>query len=139
MGFFRDLKKLNDQGKRLRDKHPVSEQIADASAKLTSATAMMQQMVDAQNNAGRVLSHGVDATAFITGVRQQPGLFNHSPIVELDLLVTIPNGVSVPVSRTEVVSLLHLARASVGSKLAVRVDPTDPKAIWINWAAPAPS
>lgn len=136
MGIFRDLKRLNDQGKRIREEHPIRDQIADASAKLGAATAMMQQMAASREAAHRVLTHGVDATAMITGARQQPTLFDHNPLVELDLLVTMPNGVPIPVTRTEVVTLLHLTKAQVGSKLAVRVDPTDPGAIWIDWAAP---
>ena len=97
----------------------------------------MEQLSASQAAAPRVLAHGVDAVAVITGVRQQTTILNHSPLVELDLLVTMPSGVPVPVTRSEVVSLIHLSRAQVGTRLSVRVDPTDPSAIWINWAGSA--
>jgi hypothetical protein len=45
--------------------------------------------------------------------------------------------VPVPVRRTEVVQLLHLSRVQVGQRLAVRVDPTDPATLWINWSVAA--
>lgn len=135
MGLFRDLKKLSEQGKQLRDQYPVQHQVSDASAKLAEATSMMEQLNEAHSRAARVLANGVDAVAVITGVRQRGAMLNHQPLIDIDLVVTMPNGVPVPVSRSEAVALIHLARAEVGNRLPVRVDPSDPTALWINWAS----
>jgi uncharacterized membrane protein len=138
MGFIKDLHTLTKQGKALREQYPVQVLLAQAATQMDAASAMMRQATQQQAGGERLLSHGVDAVAVVTGARQSNALLNHAPMVELDLLVTMPNGVPVPVTRTEVVALLHLPRAQVGQRLAVRVDALDPTTLWINWSAPAP-
>jgi hypothetical protein len=139
MGFFKDLRKLSQQGNALREQYPVQQQLANASAQMSAASAMLQQATQQQAGGQRLLSEGFDTVAVVTGARQSNALMNHSPMIELDLLVTMPSGMPVPVQRTEVVQMLHLARAQIGQRLAVRVDPVDPNTLWINWSAPAPA
>jgi hypothetical protein len=137
MGFFKDIRKLSQQGNALREQYPVQQQLADASAQMHAVSAMLQQATQQQDGGQRLLTDGFDTVAVVTCAFQTGALVNHNPMVELDLLVTMPSGVPVPVRRTEVVQLLHLSRVQVGQRLAVRVDPTDPATLWINWSAPA--
>lgn len=138
MGFLKDLRTLSRQGRALSDQFPVQEQLAAASAQLAAVSAMLGLSTRLQQDGERLLTVGVDAVALVTGARQTSALIDHHPIIELDLLVTMPTGAQVPVRRTEVVQMLHLARAQVGSRLWVRVDPADASTLWIDWAAPTP-
>jgi hypothetical protein len=137
MGFFQDLRTLSKQGRALSEQYPVQQRLAYASAQLSAATSMLEQSTKQQAAGQRLLTDGVDAVAVVTAARQTNALMNHNPMVEIDLLVTMPSGAHIPVRRTEVVPLLHLARVQVGSRLLVRVDPADANALWINWSAPA--
>lgn len=137
MGFFTDLRKLSKQGREIREQYPVQHQLANASAQMQAVSAMLQQTTQQQSGGQRLLADGVDAVAVVTGARQTNALMNHNPLIELDLLVTMPSGVPVPVRRNEIVPLLHLARAQVGQQVRVRVLPDDASTIWINWSAPA--
>lgn len=137
MGFFKDIRKLSKQGAAIREQYPVQQQLANASAQMQAVSAMLQQTTQQQSGGQRLLADGVDAVATVTGARQTNALMNHNPLIELDLLVTMPSGVPVPVRRSEIVPLLHLPRAQVGQRVRVRVLPDDATTIWINWSAPA--
>jgi len=137
MGFFKDIRKLSKQGAAIREQYPVQQQLANASAQMQAVSAMLQQTTQQQSGGQRLLADGVDAVALVTGARQTNALMNHNPLIELDLLVTMPSGVPVPVRRSEIVPLLHLPRAQVGQQVRVRVLPDDATTIWINWSAPA--
>jgi hypothetical protein len=137
VGFLNDLRTLSNQGNALREQYPVKQQLADASAQMQSVSAMLQQTTQQQSGGQRLLAEGVEAVAMITDARQTSALMNHNPLIELDLLVTMPNGVPIPVRRAEIVPLLHLARAQVGQQVRVRVLPDDANTIWIPWSAPA--
>ena len=121
MGFFKDIRKLSKQGAEIREQYPVQQQLANASAQMQAVSAMLQQTTQQQSGGQRLLTDGVDAVAMVTGARQTNALMNHNPLIELDLLVTMPSGVPVPVRRSEIVPLLHLARAQVCQQVRVRV------------------
>ena len=137
MGFMKDIKKLSDQGKELRDKYPVKDQLANAQASMANANAMMANMAQASAAATQAMTNGVDATATITGARQTGAQINFNPVVQLDLLVMMPSGVPMPVTRQETVAQLHLARCQVGANLKVKVEPSNPNSLWIDWNTPA--
>jgi hypothetical protein len=133
VGFFKDLRTLSKQGQAVRDQYPTQQIIANASAQMSAVSAMLAQAND-QVDGGRLATEGFDTTAIVTAARQTNALMNHNPMIALDLLVTMPSGVPVPVQHTVVVPLLHLARVQVGSRLTVRVDPLDPSTLRIDWA-----
>ncbi len=137
MGFMKDIKKLNDQGKELREKYPVQGQLANAQASMANANAMMANMAQASAAATQAINNGVDATATITAARQTGAQINFNPVIELDLLVMMPSGVPMPVTRQETVGQLHLPRCQVGSTLKVKVEPSNPNSLWIDWNTPA--
>lgn len=137
MGFFKDLKKLTDQGNAMREQYPVQDQLANAQASMTQANAMMQQMAAGSMAATHAINNGVDAVATITTARQTGAMMNFNPVVDLELMVMMPSGVPMPVHRQEMVMQLHLARCQPGQRLKVKVDPTNPEALWIDWVTPA--
>jgi hypothetical protein len=133
VGFFKDLRTLSKQGRAVSEQYPTQQILANASAQMSAVSAMLAQAND-QVADGRLETEGFDTVAVVTGARQTNALMNHNPMVALDLLVTMPSGVPVPVQRTEIVPLLHLSRVQVGSRLAVRIDPHDPSTLRITWA-----
>jgi len=81
------------------------------------------------------VASGVNARAVVVAASQTGTLVNDQPMVRLELTV-VPAGASAyAVTVTQVVELLHLAKASVGRALPVRVDPARPDTVWIDWAA----
>ena len=137
MGFMKDMKKLSDQGKALQKQYPVQDQLANAQTSMANANAMMANMAQASAAATMAMTTGVDATATITSARQTGAMINYNPVVELQLLVMMPNGVPMPVTRQETVMQLHLGRCQTGANLKVKVDPNDPNNLWIDWNSPA--
>ncbi|MDO8390106.1 MAG: hypothetical protein Q7V57_06430 [Actinomycetota bacterium] len=137
MGFFKDIKKLNDQGKEMREQYPVQDQLANAQASMAQANQMMAQMAASSAEATAAMTNGVDAFATVTTAQQTGAMMNFNPVVDLDLLVMLPSGVPMPVRRQEVVMQMYLSRCQPGSRLKVKVDPANPTGLWIDWATPA--
>lgn len=136
MGFFKDLKKLSDQGKEMREQYPVSQQLANAQASMANATQMLAGMADGAAGATAAMTNGVHAIATVVTARQTGAMMNYNPVVELELMVMLPSGVPMPVTRQEVVMQIHLARCQPGMRLNVMVNPSDTNALWIDWATP---
>ena len=137
MGFMKDIKKLSDQSNALQKKYPVKDSLANAQASMANANAMIANMAQASAAATQAMTNGVDATATITAARQTGTQMNFNPVIELDLLVMMPSGVPMPVTRQETVAQLHLARCQVGGNLRVKVEPNNPNSLWIDWNTPA--
>lgn len=137
MGFFKDIKKLSDQGKELREQYPVQDQLANAQASMAQANQMMAQMAQASAQATQAMANGLDAYATVTTATQTGAMMNFNPVIDLELLVMMPSGVPMPVRRQETVQQVYLARCQPGSRLKVKVDPNNPNGLWIDWASPA--
>lgn len=134
MGFFRDMKKLSEQNKQVREAYPVSGLLAQAQQGMAAMSETLESLAD-QTESG-VIVDGVHTTATVVAVRQAGAMVNFNPLVELDLLVLMPGGVPVPVTRKEVVLQLHLARSQPGQRVKVLVDPTNPARLAIDWVTP---
>ncbi|MBI4884943.1 MAG: hypothetical protein HY826_12905 [Actinobacteria bacterium] len=134
---MKDIKKLTDQSKEIQKQYPVQNTLANAQASMANANAMMANMAQSAAAATNAMTNGVDATATITSARQTGAMMNFNPVVELQLLVMMPNGVPMPVTRQETVAQIHLARCQPGANLKVKVDPADPSSMWIDWVSPA--
>ncbi len=137
MGFFKDIKKLSDQGKEFRKQNPVDQQIANAQNSMAQASAMMADMANQSAAATAAMANGVDAFATVTSATQTGAMINFNPVVDLDLLVTMPGGAPLPVRKQETVMQMYLSRCQPGSRLAVKIDPANPAGLWIDWARPA--
>jgi hypothetical protein len=133
MGFFKSLRDLQKQSDEINENWDVGAQLADAQARMTEANAFMAQQTAAANAA----TSGVEATATVAAVRQEGGMVNYQPIVELDLTVIAPDNPPFPLTVKQVVAQTQLAMLRPGASLKVKVDPDDPSAIWIDFAGSA--
>ena len=76
MGFFKDIKKLNDQGKQMREQYPVSQQLANAQASMSQANSMLANMATASAGGANAVANGVGAVATIVAARQTGAMMN---------------------------------------------------------------
>lgn len=135
MGMFKSMRDLQKQANEINKNWDVGAQLEGAQASMQNAQAMMAQQTAAANLAAT----GLDGVATITGVRQQGGMVNFQPILELDLTVVAGGRPPIPVTLSQPVEQIFLTRAQPGAKVAVKVDQNDPNLVWINWAAPTPA
>ncbi len=84
-------------------------------------------------DAQRLKVMGKEGTARVAGMTQTGTTLNDNPLVELDLEVTIPGRPPYRVTHKEWVPLVMLGTLTMGGALHVRVDPTDPSKLMIEW------
>jgi hypothetical protein len=136
MGLFKGMRDLKKQSDEISKNWDVGAQLEQAQAQMTAANQTMADMTAAANASANAAANGIDATAVVTGVRQQ-GMVNLQPLVEVDLTVT-PDGLPpYPVTVKQAVSQMQLVHAQAGANLHVKVDPDDPSSVWIDWSRPA--
>lgn len=89
----------------------------------------------------RLRVSGLKGTARVVGVRDTNVTVNNSPMVNLDLEVTLPGQPSFRTSKRTVISRLSIGALTPGATIAVLADPAKPKDIVLDWegTTPAPS
>jgi hypothetical protein len=143
MGMFKDMKKLTDQGKdiqkaqgkrtgmlgMLRDMpnqlHQATEAVDDAMA-LQATMAKQQQL----------LTTGTPGVATIKGFTDTGTLVNFNPQVVLDCEIAIEGKSAYEAQVTTSVPQMQIPMVQPGKKVGVRVDPSDPSFIAIDWTRP---
>ncbi len=129
MGYFKSMRELN---KIARETQKTTDFQAMRQSNLASMRRS-QEMMAAQTKAANMALTGIDATATVAAARQTPTQINFDHVVELDLTV-MPDGLPpYPVSLSQAISPVNLARVQPGSTLAVKVDPDDPGSVWIDF------
>jgi hypothetical protein len=83
--------------------------------------------------AQRIKAQGVPGQATITGMRQTGVYINQQPQIELHLQVQDQMYGSRQITMKEYVPQMMLGTLSSGRPLAVKVDPTDPNKVVIEW------
>lgn len=129
MGLFKDLAKLHQQGKEISAGWDPAAQMREASAAMTQAQAMMD--MGAQRATGTAAMSGTPTTATLSAVSHTGQMYNHAPVLKMDLLVMM-NGIPTPVTVSEVVPLHLLAKAQVGNQIRVKVGAT-PEDLYLDW------
>jgi hypothetical protein len=127
MGFFKDVRKLQKQGKEIDKNFDPGAQMADAKSRMADA---MQTMQD-QTKAANLAATGVDATATIGAIRQTGQMINFQPMCEIDLMI-MGEGPPRPVTVSQVVQQVQIPMIQPGKTLHVKVDPNDPQSVWID-------
>lgn len=135
MGLLKSMGELQKQGRALARDHDPASQIAQATASMAAAQEAMAQ----QTRAASLAVTGLAGVATIGGVRMTGGMINFQPLLDIDLTVAVPGRPPMPATVSGAVEQIHLARAQVGAQVAVKVDPADPSAVWIDWMAQVPS
>lgn len=131
MGFFKSMGELNKMGKEMQKEHDPGAQMKNAMAKMGAAQEMLAQQTQAAN----ISATGTPATASIVSAESTGQMINYQPTMKLDLTVFPAAGVPYPVSVTQVVEQLFLAKAAPGGQLKVKIDQADPQVVWIDWAS----
>lgn len=134
MGFLKDLATLTARGN-------AASARMDVGASFEAASRSMEQ-------AGRVLAATTPrpdeewleamrlrTTAAVVDARQLPMAIGMNVVVELDLVVAMPSGLPLPVTRTEQLAPLQLFRVAPGSSLEVSIVPGRPESLRIEWGA----
>ncbi|MEO1055971.1 MAG: DUF3592 domain-containing protein [Actinomycetota bacterium] len=120
MGFFKDVKKLQQQGKEISKGY-------DPVAQMKAASASMQQMTQQTN----LLATGIPATATVNELRDTGMEVNLQPIMEVDVTVFPTDGAPFPATaRTQGHGVI--AGLAPGTQVQVRYDPADPSVVAIG-------
>ncbi len=147
MGMFRDMKDAigvvrSDELKELKKK-------ADAQPKtsmmdgLKMANQAMDQAAEYQATLGgpaganpfanqAAYNAAQPGNAQVTAIQDTGTRINESPVVELDLMVTVAGREPYPVKHRQVISPVVMANFQPGSTFPVRVDPQDPSKVIIG-------
>jgi hypothetical protein len=80
-----------------------------------------------------VLATGVSGTATLTGVTQTGMYLNEQPRIKMDMLVQLPGQTPYAAEHSEFVPLILLSRVQPGATLPVKVNPTQPGKVVIDW------
>ena len=91
--------------------------------------------VIAASRRDRISATGLPGTAQILSVGQTGWFVNSNPQVDLELMVNVPGRAAYPAKVKAVVPLVMLNRLE--GSLPVRVDPSDPERVIIQWDTPA--
>ena len=100
---------------------------------LRDANALMGQTIE-QNN---LRASGVPGEALVENLADTGMTLNDNPVVEFQLLVTIPGREPYRVAHREMVPRLAPNMYAVGMKYPVRVDPGDPNKLMFDFMAQA--
>ena len=143
MGMFKDIKKLSDQGKEaqkaqgkrtgmigmMRDLPDTLHQATEA---VDDAMALQADMAKQQT----LLTTGTPGTATIKGFTDTGTLVNFNPQVVLDCEIAVDGKAPYAAKVTTSVPQMQIPMVQPGSKVGVRVDPSDPSFIAIDWTRP---
>lgn len=129
MGFFKDLNKLNKQGKELSKNYDPGAQMQQGIAQMQQANEMMQQ----QTEAAQLSATGTPAQLQITASRDTGTVMNMQPVIEFDVLVMPETGAPYPTTFRQIVPMSVMAKVVPGGTLQAKVDPANPSAVWIDW------
>lgn len=133
MGLFADLRTLTRHANAVTERFDMDATLAAARQSLEQAERVMAATVVADDVA--LEAARVRAAATVVDARQLPMMIGMHAVVELDLIVTLAGGVPLPVSRTEQLAPLHLARVTPGSRLEVSLVPGRPESLRLEWGA----
>lgn len=129
--MFKSMRQLSKQAKEIQKDWDPGAQMAAGMEQMQAAQQMMAQQTQAANAA----MTGKDAVATIASVQQTGAMVNFQPTLQLELTV-LPEGLPpYPATVTQVVEQQFLAKAVPGASVPVKVDPSDPAVVWIDWAS----
>jgi hypothetical protein len=133
VGFFDDLGKLQQLAARSESQFDVKGRLAQAQQKMDAINATMTP----PTTSPEIEARRIAATATVTTVSPTSTWVNGQPVVEITLMVELPGGFPLPVTRSEVVPQLYLARLIPGAALPVSLDPATPSSLRIDWGGAA--
>jgi hypothetical protein len=132
VGFLKNVATLTRQGYEAQQRMDVGAQLAAAQTAMAQASAAIAASTPAAYDPVEEAQR-LRAEATIVAARQLPMAIGMNVIVEIDLLVQLPGGVPLPVSRTEQLGPLRVGRVQPGARLEVSLVPARPDTVRIEW------
>jgi hypothetical protein len=131
MGFFKDLKQLQDTAKEMTP--PEHRGMIGGFRAMKDGVArsneMLQSLATDGQKAQYLMASGTVGQATISAVRQTGRLINFNPECDLDLQVSVNGGPPYPVTHRQVLAQVALPSFQPGATVPVRVDPADPQSL----------
>ena len=135
MGFFTSYARLVAMTDEMQGQSDVKGSMATMTEKMNAAKASMSAANAAQAaaaNPGSRIDH-VLATAIIATVVPNQTWVAGGQLTDMTLTVSIPGGVMLPVSTTQLVSPQNMLVLRPGAQLTVTLDPKNPASVAIVW------
>jgi hypothetical protein len=132
MGFLKDLTTLTRQANAAYDRMDVGASLDAARRSMDDASRVLAATTPRPDEEW-LEAVRLRTGATIVGARQLPMVIGMNVVVELDLVVTMASGIPLPVTRTEQVAPIHLARIAPGSTVDVSIVPGRPESVRIEW------
>lgn len=130
MSFFKSIADLKSQAKEIdRDWDPAAH-MRQATSRMAAAQTAMTDMT----RAAAVAQSGLGATATIAAARPTAGQLNFEPIIELDVMVFADGRPPYPVTFSQPIAAIHLAKVQPGASLPAKIDRQNPSSIWLDLA-----
>ncbi len=131
MGFFKDLKQLQDTAREMTPPEHRGMMGGFRAMKDGVATAnqTLGQMAADSQKAQHLMAAGHPGQATISAIRQTGTMINYNPECDLDLQVTVNGSAPYPVRHRQVIAQVALASFQPGTTVSVRVDPANPQSL----------
>ena len=133
MGFFKDIKNLQDTGKAMTP--PEHRGVLGGFRAMKDGVAQANQVLGGIANEGQkaqyLMQAGRVGSATISTVRQTGTFVNNNPECEIDLQVSIDGGAPYAVTHRQVLAMVALPSFQPGASVPVRVDPNDASSLII--------
>lgn len=131
MGFFKDIKKLQQTAKEMTP--PEHRGIGGGLRAMRDGVAQANDMLGGLQADAAKAQHlavsGVPGSATVTGIRQTGMVVNENPQVELDLQVSIEGREPYSVTHQQVIAMIAIPQFQPGATVPVKVDPADPQSL----------
>jgi len=134
VGFLKDLATLAAQGNAAYARMDVGASL-DAAGRSMEAAGRVLAATTPRPDEEWLEAVRLRTTATVVDARQLPMVIGMNVVVELDLVVAMPSGFPLPVTRIEQLAPLQLFRATPGSSLDVSIVPGRPESVRIEWGA----
>lgn len=146
MGVFASYFKVMKLTDEMERKSDVKGDLARLQAGMNGANQTLATMAAQRQAAEQSMASGpidgevgrVDAAATVTQFAPTGMIIAGRTVIELQLLVTLPGGIPLPVTHSTAVEMGQISRLVPGARLAVTLDPSDPASLRIDWAKPSP-
>src|ERR1039457_1523581 len=142
MGMFKDIKKMKDQGneqlKKQGKRTGMIGMLRDTPGNISRASGAVDDAMALQANIQKeqaLLTTGTPGRATVTSLTDTGTLVNFNPQIVLDLQVAVEGKEPYATQLTTAVPQVYLARLQPGGQIGVKVDPSDPSALTIDWTA----
>ena len=130
MGIFKDYRAISQQSREIAARHDVAGSLATMQAKMEALNNSMSRAAT-----GRALLQGVPGRATVVAARPTGASVNGGQVIALELLVMVTGRPPMSVSTTDVVPMMYLSRAIVGSNISVRIMLDDLTDVAVDWTA----